>query len=154
MDDNLYYELDELINEGKFNEAISLIDELEPDELNNSLILTKAHCLSQLGRYREAYKILQTNSSEFTENDLAYLIELAGALFGLHRYNSAIKAAKRCLSQDSNCIEAWLVLCLVYQETGDTEKFEQASDNAKDLDFDSWNDIFGDKTDCLQRYSE
>ena len=154
MDDNLYYELDELINEGKFNDAISLIDELEPDELNNSLILTKAHCLSQLGRYREAYKILQTNSSEFTENDLAYLIELAGALFGLHRYNSAIKAAKRCLSQDSNCIEAWLVLCLVYQETGDTEKFEQASDNAKDLDFDSWNDIFGDKTDCLQRYSD
>ena len=154
MDENFYYELDELMNEGKFEEIISRIDDLDSDDLNSSLLLTKAHCLSQIGRYLEAYKILNSISNDFQPDDLSFRIELAGAFFGMHRYTSAIKAAKQCLAVDENCIEAWLILCLVYQETGESDKFEKVSSIAKELDFDAWNDIFGDKTDSLQKYSE
>lgn len=154
MDNEFMYELDNLMNDGMFEEAANRIRELDEDEMNEELTLMLAHCLSQCAKYREALDILTEIEDDITDDDLSYYIEIAGANFGLHHYRTAIKQAKHCLEIDENCIEAWLLLCLIYQETGDDEKFEQASITAKEIDEQAWDNIFGERLDELSYYSD
>ena len=154
MDENFLCEMEELMNDGKFEEVVARIDELDSVELTTQILLMKAHCLSQLAKYREAYNTLSDIQSEVQDDDISYYIELAGVYFGMHKYKSAVKTANHCLEIDENCVEAWLILCLVYKETNDMQKFEDASTIAKELDFDSWDEIFGDKTNTLAKYTE
>ena len=154
MDNEFMYEIEALMNDGRFEEAADKLSELDEDEMTEELTLMLAHCLSQCARYREALEILEEMEDDVTYDDLSYYIELAGANFGLHRYRTAISLAKHCLEIDENCIEAWLLLCLIYQETGDDEKFDEASNTAREIDEQAWDNIFGDRTDELQFYSK
>lgn len=154
VDNEFMYEIENLMNDGQFEQAAEKISQLDEDEMNEELTLMLAHCLSQCARYREALDILTEIEDDVTDDDLSYYIELAGANFGLHHYRTAIKQADHCLEIDENCIEAWLLLCLIYQETGDDEKFEQASRTAKEIDEQSWENIFGERLDELSCYTE
>lgn len=154
VDNEFMYEIEALMNDGRFEEAADKLSELDEDEMTEELTLMLAHCLSQCARYREALEILEEMEDDVTYDDLSYYIELAGANFGLHRYRTAISLAKHCLEIDENCIEAWLLLCLIYQETGDDEKFDEASNTAREIDEQAWDNIFGDRTDELQFYSK
>ena len=129
VDNEFMYEIEALMNDGRFEEAADKLSELDEDEMTEELTLMLAHCLSQCARYREALEILEEMEDDVTYDDLSYYIELAGANFGLHCYRTAISLAKHCLEIDENFIEAWLLLCLIYQETGDDEKFDEARYN-------------------------
>ncbi len=153
MDNEFMMEMDELMNMGEFEEVICRIQELDEDELNQEIIIMLAHCFSQCSRYREALESLEEIEDEVQFDDLSYYLELAGANFGLHKYRTAIDQARHCLEIDDKCAEAWLLLCLIYQETGDEEKLNEASENARELDEQAWDDIFGDRTGELAVYS-
>ena len=154
MDNEFLYEMDELMNEGKFSEVVEKIRELDEEELGIELHLMLAHALSQCAKYHEAISTLKDIEEETSDDDIGYHLEMAGALFGLHHYRAAVKEAKTCIEIDETCVEPWLLLCLVYQETGEENKFDHASQIAKELDEDAWNNIFGDRSDELEFYSE
>ena len=143
MDNDFLYEMDELMNEGKFQEVIERINELDEEEMSNELYIMLAHSLSQCAKYHDALSTLKNIEEDTAEDDMGYHLEKAGALFGLHHYNSAVKEAKVCLEIDDTCVEPWLILCLIYQETGNDSKFNYASDKAKEIDEEAWDNIFG-----------
>ena len=152
MDNDFLYEMDELMNEGKFQEVIERINELDEEEMSNELYIMLAHSLSQCAKYHDALSTLKNIEEDTAEDDMGYHLEKAGALFGLHHYNSAVKEAKVCLEIDDTCVEPWLILCLIYQETGNDSKFNYASDKAKEIDEEAWDNIFGDRTSELELY--
>ncbi len=154
MDNDFIFDIDELMNEGRFEEAINKIQELDEDELSGELIFMLAHCLSQCRRYRETLKVLEKVADDISEDDLSYHLEIAGANYGLHKYRTAIKEADRCIEIDENCVEAWILLCLIYNETGKSAEFEKASCVAKEIDEEAWDNIFGDRTRELAVYDE
>lgn len=154
MDNDLMAELEGMMNQMKFREVIEKITELEEEERDEELTLMLAHCYSQCGEYRNALKALHSIENEVAEDDLAYHLELAGANFGLHKYQTAVKQAEFCLEIDGDCVEAWLLLCLIYQENGDDENFDRASDKARELDELAWQEIFGDKSVEMAVYDE
>ncbi len=154
MDNDFMSELEGMMDEMKFREVIEKITELEEEEKNEELMMMLAHCYSQCGEYRNALRTLRVIENDVEEDDMAYHLELAGANFGLHKYQTAISEAKRALEIDVDCIEAWLLLCLVYQEKNDDEKFEKVSEKAREIDEQAWLDIFGDKSDRLAVYTE
>ncbi len=154
MDNEFMYEMDELLSEGKFDEVIQKIKELDEDEMTTELHIMLAHALSQCARYHEALNTLKAVDDDSIDEDMGYHLEKAGALFGLHHYSAAVREAKNCLEIDENYVEPWLILCLVYQETGDDAKFDYASEKARELDEEAWNNIFGDKTGELELYEE
>lgn len=154
MDSDFIFDIDELMNEGKFEEAVNKIYELNENELSEELVFMLAHCLTQCQRYHEALKVLERIEDESFGDDLSYHLELAGANYGLHKYRTAIKEADRCIEIDENCVEAWLLLCLIYNETGKSSEFEKASYAAKEINEEAWDDIFGDKTDELALYDD
>ena len=154
MDNDFIFDIDGLMNEGKFEEAIGMIQELDEDEMSDELMFMLAHCFSQCARYREALDVLGKIENVAAEDDLSYHLEIAGANYGLHKYRSAIREADRCIEIDDSCVEAWLLLCLIYQETGNESKFERASRAAKEIDEEAWDNIFGDKTDELAGYDD
>ncbi len=154
MDNDFIFDIDELMNEGRFEEAINRIQEFDEDELSGELIFMLAHCFSQCQRYRETLRVLKKIEDDISEDDLSYHLEIAGANYGLHKYRTAIKEADRCIEIDENCVEAWLLLCLIYQEMGRSVEFEKASYIAKEIDEDAWDNIFGDKTNELAVYGE
>ncbi len=152
MDNEFLYEMDDLLSQGKFEEVIEGISALDEEEMTLELHLMLAHALSQCARYHEALDTLREIEDEAADDDIGYHLELAGALFGLHHYSSAIREARLCLDIDENCVEPWLILCLVYQETGKEDKFGYASERAKELDEEAWDNIFGDRSDELALY--
>ncbi len=154
MENDFIFDIDELMNEGKFEEAINKIQELDEDEMSGELIFMLAHCLSQCQRYRETLRVLEKIEDDVSEDDLSYHLEIAGANYGLHKYRTAIKEAGICIEIDENCVEAWLLLCLIYQEIGKTTEFEKASYIARGIDEEAWNNIFGDRTKELAVYDE
>lgn len=154
MDNDFLYEMDELMNEGKFQEVIERINELDEEEMSNELYIMLAHSLSQCAKYHDALSTLENIEEDTAEDDMGYHLEKAGALFGLHHYNSAVKEAKVCLEIDDTCVEPWLILCLIYQETGNDSKFNYASDKAKEIDEEAWDNIFGDRTSELELYQD
>ncbi len=149
MDDEFMFEIDELMNEGKFDAVIEKIRELDEDEMNLELSLILAHALSQCAEYREALDTLKSVEDEAIADDMGYHLETAGAHFGLHHYHAAIEEARKCIEIDETCVEPWLLLCLVYQETGDDVRFDMVSERAKELDEEAWDKIFGDRKDEL-----
>ncbi len=153
MDNEFLFEMDELMNEGKFDEVIERIGELDEDEVGVELHIMLAHALSQCARYHEAIETLKEIEEETSGDDMGYHLEMAGALFGLHHYRAAIQEAKVCLEIDDTCVEPWLLLCLVFQETGENDKFEEASEKAKEIDEEAWDNIFGDRSDELELYT-
>ena len=154
MDNDFLYEMDELMNEGKFQDVIERINELDEEEMSNELYIMLAHSLSQCAKYHDALSTLKNIEEDTAEDDMGYHLEKAGALFGLHHYNSAVKEAKVCLEIDDTCVEPWLILCLIYQETGNDSKFNYASDKAKEIDEEAWDNIFGDRTSELELYQD
>ncbi len=152
MENEFLFEMDELMNEGKFYEVIERISELDEDDFNTELHLMLAHALSQCAQYHEAINTLKDIDEDTACDDIGYHLEMAGALFGLHHYRAAVKEAKTCIDIDETCVEPWLLLCLVYQETGNDSQFDYASEKAKELDEDAWNNIFGDRSDELEIY--
>lgn len=152
MDNDFLYEMEELMNNGKFREVINKIRDLDEDEINTELYLMLAHALSQCAQYQEALSTLKDIEDDTADDDMGYHLELAGALFGLHRYKAAVKEAKFCIELDETCVEPWLLLGLVYQETGDDDKFNYVSDRARELDESAWDSIFGDRSDELVSY--
>ena len=154
MDNDFLYEMDELMNEGKFQDVIERINELDEEEMSNELYIMLAHSLSQCAKYHDALSTLKNIEEDTAEDDMGYHLEKAGALFGLHHYNSAVKEAKVCLEIDDTCVEPWLILCLIYQETGNDSKFNYASDKAKEIDEEAWDNIFGDRTSELELYKD
>lgn len=154
MDNEFLYEMDELMNEGKFAEVVERIKALDDEDFSIELHIMLAHALSQCAKYHEALTTLKDIEEETSVDDMGYHLEMAGALYGLHHYRAAVKEAQTCIEIDETCVEPWLILCLVYQETGEENKFDQASQTAKELDEDAWNMIFGDRSDELEIYSE
>ena len=51
MDDEFMFEIDELMNEGRFDAVIEKIRELDEDEMNLELSLILAHALSRAPLY-------------------------------------------------------------------------------------------------------
>ncbi len=154
MDNEFLYEMDDLMNEGRFEEVAGRISELDEDEICVELRLMLAHALSQCAKYHEAIDALKNVDEEMAGDDIGYHLEMAGALFGLHYYRAAVKEAEACIEIDENCVEPWLLLCLVYQETGQQKKFENASEVAKEIDEEAWNNIFGDAAADMEVYEE
>lgn len=149
MDNEFMFEMDQLMNEGRFDVVVERIRELDEEEMNPELSLMLAHSLSQCAEYREALDTLKAIDEEAAADDIGYHLEMAGAHFGLHHYHAAVEEARKCIEIDEECVEPWLLLCLVYQETGDDVKFDIVSERAKELDEEAWNNIFGDRTDEL-----
>lgn len=154
MDNEFLFEIDGLMNDGRYEEAIDKISELDEEEMTEELTIMLAHCLSQCAKYREALETLKSIEDEVVDDDISYHLETAGANFGMHKYRTAIREANACIEIDQSCTEAWILLCLIYQETGDDEKFEEASEIAKELDEEAWENIFGDRTDELAVYAK
>ncbi len=153
MDADFLMELDEILQNGEFETAIEKIRELDEDEMTVDLYITLAHSLSQCSRFREALDALRYVSDETEEDDFAYHLELAGAYYGLHHYRSALREARECLRIDENLVDPWILIALIYQETGQDELFENASATAKELDEEAWNNVFGDRLDELEAYN-
>ena len=153
MDQEFFYELDDLMSRGEFEEVIDRINELDEDEQSPELRIMLAHALTQCGRCQEALEILQDYGEEASYDDMGYHLELAGVYFGLHYYSSAEKEAKICLEIDENCVDAWIMLSMIYQDMGDDEKFEYASEKARELDEQAWESIYGETLDQLFRYT-
>ncbi len=154
MDNEFLYELDELMNEGKFDEVVERIRGLDEEDFGVELHLMLAHALSQCAKYHEAINTLKDIEEDTAVDDLGFHLEMAGALFGLHHYRAAAKEARTCIDIDETCVEPWLLLCLVYQETGNEKEFEKASVIAKEIDEQAWNTIFGDVTEEMEVYDE
>lgn len=154
VDNEFLYEMDELMNEGRFQEVIDRISELDEDEMTNELYIMLAHSLSQCAKYHDALNTLENIEEDTADDDMGYHLEKAGALFGLHHYTSAVREAKVCLEIDDTCVEPWLILCLIYQETGNEAQFNYASERAREIDEEAWDNIFGDKISELELYED
>lgn len=154
VDSDFLFELEELFSDGRFEEAIEKIEELDEDELTPEISISLAHALSQCSRFKDSLEVLKKISDDVSEDDLGYHIELAGAYFGLHRYHSAVKEAQKCIEIDENCVDVWILLSLIYQETGEDDKFEAAGAKVRELDEEAWENVFGDRTDELAQYND
>lgn len=152
MDADFMLELEELLVNGEFAAVIEKLSELEEDDLTPDLKITLAHSLSQCGRFRDSLEVLKEINDEVEEDDFGYHLELAGAYYGLHHYNSAIKEAKKCIRIEEDYVDSWILLALIYQETGRDDLFEQASVTARELDEDVWNSVFGNHFEELEEY--
>lgn len=153
MDADFLLELDELMQSGEFETAIERIEELDEEEMTTDLYITLAHALSQCCRFREALSSLKKISDIVDEDDFSYHLELAGAYYGLHHYRSAQIEAEQCLRIEEDFVDPWIILALIYQETGRDELFETASETARELDEEAWNNVFGDRLDELEEYN-
>ncbi len=154
MDPEFFSEIDELMGNGKFDEVVKKIQALDDDEMNEELALTLAHALTSCGRAKEALDVLEDMKEDVCDDDLGYHLELAGTFYSLHKYHSAVREAEMCLGIDENCLDVWLLLCYIYQDIGDDENFDRASEAARDIDETAWNNLFGEETVELEIYSD
>ena len=154
MDSEFYDEIEQLLSEEKYEEVISRITALRQDDVTTELSVMKAHCFSQLRNYRKAMRILESIRDDVAEDDLSFHIEAANAEFGLHHYDLAVEESEICIEIDENNIDSWLLLCLIYSETGDDDKFREASDRARELDEEAWESVFGDQERIMSCYTE
>lgn len=154
MDQDFLFELDELLSNGDFETAVEKIEELDEEEKTSEIKIMYAHALSQCGQYQEALDVLESYAEDASEDDLAYHLELAGVCFGLHRYRTAVSESKLCIEIDPDCVDAWLLLCMIYQETGDDAGFEEASVRAREIDEQAWESIYSDHLEEMELYND
>ena len=156
MDYELLEELEELMENGQYQEAINKINSLDDDEMTTQFYLLLAHAYSCLEQNKTAVNILKDIADDVEDDDILYHFELASCYYGMHKYNSAIKEAQKCLDIDDEFVDAWILLCYIYMDKDDDENFEYASNKAKEIDADAWETFFGadDSDDDIPRYSE
>ena len=155
MDYELLEELEELIENEEYNAVIEKIESLDPEECDVQLYIFLAHTYSCIGNDKKAVKILESIEDDVEDDDISYHFELASSFYGTNKYQNAINEANKCLEIDEQFIDAWILLCYIYLETGDNENLEYASKKAQEIDFDEWNEYFGknrnEKVSCYSK---
>ncbi|MDD6489116.1 MAG: DUF2185 domain-containing protein [Clostridia bacterium] len=143
MDYELLEEIEELMVNEKYQDAVNVINSLDDDEMTVQLSILLAHAYSCLEQNHTAVEILKDIADEVDDEDIAYHFELASCYYGMHKYNSAVTEAEKCLDIDEEFVDAWLLLCYIYMDKNDEENFEYASMKAKEIDADAWETFFG-----------
>ena len=156
MDYELLGELEELVENEKYQEAINIINNLDDDEMNLQIAVILAHAYTCLNQYSSAVNVLKDFEDEADDDDLLYHFELANCYYGMHKYQTAIEEAEKCLEIDSQFVDAWILLCYIYMDKNDDKKFEYASKKAREFDADAWEMFFGDDSseDDIPVYTE
>lgn len=123
-------------NSKKINE----INELIFSHINNTL--TRAHLLSQLGRFEEALDAYE-KALELEPDYVLTWNNKGTALMNLNRYEEALMAFNKAIEVDSGHVLAWHNKGVILNELGCSEEALEAYNKVIELDptdFIAWND--------------
>ncbi|WOF15192.1 tetratricopeptide repeat protein [Methanoplanus sp. FWC-SCC4] len=129
----LYNQATDLANEGRFDEALLLIDQAIAADENFTLALTtKSGIMIATGDYEGALKAAEKATSIRPDQADGW-VNMGTALIALERYEESLSASEKAIEINPEYLEAWLNKGTALGELGRYEEELEASEKAIEI---------------------